>query len=161
MSSHIGAERYAEAELCLEQLIARTDPSDARRLWRLVGCLGSVLNSLHRHQDATAALRRALTEARRIGPAASQIGIARYMVANQYLIYGDPAEALAEATPVPEGIGHVECLLHSVTAQALWKLERRAEAQQSACNAVAASPTDERRSDIEEELAEILGAPQA
>jgi hypothetical protein len=159
--SHIRSERYTEAEISVEQLIAEADSGDASRLWYLFGLLASILNSLHRSQDATLALRRALTEARRIGTTRPEIGVSRYMLANQHLIHGDPAEALAEAIPVPEGTGHTECLLHSVVAQALWKLERHAEAQQAARSAVAASPTDERRSELTDELAQILRATNA
>jgi hypothetical protein len=78
------------------------------------------------------------------------------MLANQHLWFGNPTDALSEATPVPDGIGHTECLLHSVAAQALWKLGRHVEAQRSARFALAASPTDKRRADLTEELAQIL-----
>lgn len=156
--SHINSGRFADAELAVEQLIAWTDASDASRLCHLFGLMGSILNSLHRSQDATTALRRALVEARRIGVQGSEVEVqvARYMLANQLLCFGNPADALSEATPVPDGIGHTECLLHSVAAQALWKLDRHVEAQQSARHALAASPTDKRRSGLTEELAQIL-----
>jgi len=78
------------------------------------------------------------------------------MLANQYLIFGDPANALAEAMPIPEGVGHVECLLLSIVAQALWKLDRRAEAQTAAESALAAAPTDERLTELRGQLAHVL-----
>ena len=68
-------------------------------------------------------LRLSLAEAKKTTSGAA-IGAARYILANQYLCYGDPSQALAEAQPVPSGVGHSQCLLHSVAAQALWKLSR-------------------------------------
>ena len=62
----------------------------------------------------------------------------------------------AEATPVPPGMGHVQCLLHAITAQALWKLERRDEARAAARNAIAACPTVDRRTQLSEQLDFIL-----
>jgi tetratricopeptide (TPR) repeat protein len=162
--SHIKAGRFADAKVAVERLISRTAPPDSCRLWHLYGLLGSVLNSLHQTDDATAALGRALEEAHRIRASGSgttrvgpEIGVSRYMLANQYLIYGDPAVALAQAMPIPEGSGHIECLLRSVAAQALWKLERRSEAYQAASDALAACPADERLSELRDQLAHILG----
>ena len=79
------------------------------------------------------------------------------MLANQFLIFGDPLEALREVDPIPPGSGHVQCLLRAVAAQALWKLGRRDEAREAAWAAIDAAPTDERRASLKaEELEEIL-----
>lgn len=78
------------------------------------------------------------------------------MLANQHLIFGDPKDALAEATPVPAGTGHVQCLLHAIVAHALWKLERRDEARTAAHDAIDACPTDDRRTQLSDELDYIL-----
>ena len=80
------------------------------------------------------------------------------MLANQLLLYRDPAEALAETQPVPPGCGHVQCLLHSVAAQALWKLHRFDESRAAAVNAMASSPTEERRLEMAETLGGIVKA---
>jgi hypothetical protein len=58
--------------------------------------------------------------------------------------------------PIPAGGGHVQCLLHAVAAEALWKLARREEARVSAQSAIAACPTDDRRSELNEQLSYIL-----
>jgi tetratricopeptide (TPR) repeat protein len=155
---HIAVQEFAQAETALRQVIDMTDPGDSIRLWELNGLLAGVLNSLSRPGEGTEKYRRALAEARRAGESNSAVGPARYMLANQYLLFGDPRDALAEAEPVPAGTGHVQCLLHSVSAQALWKLGRRDEAQVAAQRAMDTAPTDERRSDTTQELAHILNA---
>lgn len=155
---HIDAEEFAAAEMALRQLIDITDPDDSIRLWALNGRLAAVLNSLSRPSEGTEMYRRALVQARRAGESHSAVGLARYMLATQYLDFGDPRDALAETEPVPVGVGYVQCLLHSVSAQALWKLGRRNEAQVVARRAMDAAPTDERRADMAEDLAHILNA---
>ena len=155
---HIDAKEFAEAEAPLRQLIEITDAEDPIRLWELHGLLAGVLNSLSRTAEGTDMYRRALAEARRAGDSHSAVGPARYMLANQYLLFEDPSDALAEAEPVPNGAGHVQCLLHSIAAQALWKLGRRDEAQAAAQQAMDTSPTAERRADMTRDLAHILGA---
>jgi hypothetical protein len=55
-------------------------------------------------------------------------------------------------------VGHVQCLLHAVAAQALWKLQRREEARTAAHDAIAACPTDDRRMQLSDELGYILAA---
>ena len=153
---HIAAKEYGAAETTIRQRIAIADPENSRLRWELFGLLASTLNSLARHAEATAMLRESLDCARKVGPTYSGIQTSRYMLANQQLVHGDPAEALAEAIPIPDGQGHVECLLHSVVAQALWKLNRGDESRQAAQRAIAASPTDERRSALAIDLEHIL-----
>jgi len=153
---HIDAHEFAEAETALRQLVEITDPGDSIQLWQLHGLLASVLNSLSRTAEGTDMCRRALAEARRAGDSHSAVGPARYMLANQYLLFGDPRDALAEAEPVPAGVGHIQCLLHSVAAQALWKLGRRDEARVAARQAMDTSPTAERRADMTRDLAHLL-----
>jgi tetratricopeptide (TPR) repeat protein len=155
---HIDAQEFAKAEPPLRRLINVTDPGDPIRLWELHGLLAGVLNSLSRTAEGTDMYRRALAEARRAGVSHSAVGPARYMLANQYLLFGDPREALAAAEPVPPGVGHIQCLLHSITAQALWKLGRRDEAQVAAQRAMDTPPTAERSADMTRDLAHILGA---
>ena len=154
---HIASEEYDKAEAAIRQRIAIADPDDSQLRWELFGLLASTLNSLARHAEATAMLRESLVCARKVGPTYSGVQISRYMLANQALVHGDLADALAEASPIPDGQGHVECLLHSVAAQALWKLNRGDESRQAARRAIAASPTDERRSELAIDLEHILG----
>jgi len=99
-----------------------------------------------------------LAEAKKIRTSTAAIDAARYFLAYQHLLYGAPNEALAESEPLPSGIGHSQCLLHSVAAQALWKLSRHDEAVLSARQAIEAAPTEEPRSELSLELAAILGA---
>ena len=155
---HIDAEEFAEAEPLVRRVIDATDPDDPTRMWELHGLLAGVLNSLSRTAEGTDMYRRALAEARRSGDDRSVVGAARYMLANQYLLFGDPRDALAEAEPVPPGAGHIQCLLHSIAAQALWKLGRRDEARGAAQRAMDTSPTPDRRADMTRDLGHILGA---
>jgi Flp pilus assembly protein TadD len=155
---HIEAEECDQAEVVIRRLLDLADPEDPGRLWNLFGLLASVLNSLARPGEATEMLRRALSEARREDPSGSPVGVARFMLANQLLVHGDPRDALAEASPIPAGSGHSECLLHSVAAQALWKLGRLDEATAAARMSIDASPTEDRRSTLTHELAHILDA---
>ncbi len=138
---HIELEEFARAETVLRQLIDLTDPGDSTRLWGLYGLLAGVLNSLSRPAEGTELYRRALVEARRAGEAHPTVAPARFMLANQLLVFGDPQEALAETDPVPAGAGHVQCLLHFVAAQALWKLGRSEEAKSAAQLAIETAPT--------------------
>jgi Flp pilus assembly protein TadD len=156
--AHIDAERFAEAELALRELIGLVDPDDHQTLWHLLGLLGSVCNSQQHFDDGTDAYRRSMEAAQRMRPEMSAVGVARYMLANQYLLYGDPRDALETVGPVPAGTGHVQCLLHAVAAEALWKLERKDEARERASDAIDASPTDERRKQLSSQLAHILNA---
>ena len=153
--AHVDAERFDEAEVAIRELIDRTDLRDPLRLGHLFALLAGVLNALERPEEGTEMYRRALAEARRAGPA-NGLEVARYMLANQFLIFGDPLDALAEAEPIPGGSGHVRCLLRSVAAQALWKLGRHEEARSAAKSAIDAAPTDDGRSNLTEELAHIL-----
>jgi hypothetical protein len=158
MCDHIRAERFADVESVVRRRIALADPNDHQLRYHLFDLLAGALNKLSRHEEAVTALRESLACALAIGPNAGEIGPARYALANQALIFGDPTDALAEAHPIPEGIGHVQCLLHSVTAQALWKLDRSAEAQLAAAASINAAPTPDRRSDVTEQLGHILRA---
>jgi tetratricopeptide (TPR) repeat protein len=155
---HIELEEFDQAEDALRQLIDTTDPGDSTRLWELNGMLAGVLNSLSRPTEGTEIYRRALAEARRAGESHATVGPARYMLASQLLLFGDPRDALAEADPVPPGTGHVQCLLHSVSAQALWKLGRRDEALRAARRAMDTAPTAERRADMTRDLDHIVSA---
>jgi tetratricopeptide (TPR) repeat protein len=158
--AHIRARRFDEAEVTLRELIERAEPRDPLRLSYLLGVLAGVLNNLERPVEGTELYRQALAEARRSG-ASNSVEAARYMLTNQLLIHGNPTDALAEAEPVPAGSGHVQCLLHSVAAQALWKLGRHEDARSAAKRAMDAAPTDERRSDLTEALAHIERAGSA
>jgi tetratricopeptide (TPR) repeat protein len=136
---HIGAKDFAQAEPLVRQLIDITASEDCLRLSNLFGVLAGVLTELERHEEATEMLRRALAEACRGGPSMSVEG-ARYMLANQHLFHGDPCDAVAVAKPVPSGMGHTQCLLHSVVALAHWKLGNHDEAATSAQHALNAAP---------------------
>jgi len=61
------AGRFAEAETALRALIGAVDDKDHSRLCYLHGLLGTILNSLGRHDDATGALREALNQAEHSG----------------------------------------------------------------------------------------------
>ncbi|MEY4547167.1 MAG: hypothetical protein RL685_3362 [Pseudomonadota bacterium] len=155
--SHIGAEDFAQAEPLARRLIDITDSEDCLRLWNLFGVLAGVLTKLERHEEATETLKRALSEARRAGPSEA-VEVARYMLANQHLFYGDPRDAVAVAEPVPSGIGHTQCLLSSVAALAHWKLGNHDEATVAAQHALDTAPTDDRKKSLAEELQGILPA---
>ena len=154
---HIAAGRFGDAEPLVRECIAKADPNDHALLWHLFGWLASVLNSLSRHGEATVALQQALVHARAIGPDAAEVGAARYMLANQALLFGEPADALGHTNPIPGGAGHVQCLLHSIAAQALWKLNRLDEARLTAKRARDTAPTSDRRGTIAD-LADILSS---
>jgi tetratricopeptide (TPR) repeat protein len=156
--AHVSAGRFAEAEIAFRRLLDQLGSEDPLRRWNLLGTLAGILNSLGRPDEGTDAYRAALAEVRRLGPTRSEVAVARYMLANQFLIFGDPHEALREVEPIPPGAGHVQCLLRSVAAQALWKLDRRDEARDAARVAMDAAPTDERRASLKEELEDILVA---
>ena len=155
---HIDQREFAQAETVLRDLIDVTDSGDPIRLWELYGLLAGVLNSLSRPSEGTEMYRRALAEALRAGDASGAVGPARFMLANQYLLFGDPRDALAEAEPVPNGVGHVQCLLHSIAAQALSKLGRSDEARAAARRAMDAAPTAARRTDPTRNLGTLLDA---
>jgi tetratricopeptide (TPR) repeat protein len=154
--AHANAGRFAEAEIAFRQLLDRLGSKDPLRRWILLGMLAGILNSLGRPAEGTDAYREALAEVRRLAPNRPEVAVARYMLANQFLIFGDPRQALGEVEPIPPGAGHVQCLLRSVAARALWKLDRRDEARLAARAALDAAPTDERRTSLKEELEGIL-----
>lgn len=133
--AHMDAGRFAEAEVAIRLLIDRIAPDDHLRLWIEFVSLAGVLNMLERADEGTEMYRRALEEAERL-PSGKEAGAARYMLANQYLIFGDPRDALETADPIPQGVGHVQCLLHGVVAEAHWKLEQRDEARTAAKRAI-------------------------
>jgi tetratricopeptide (TPR) repeat protein len=147
---HIGAGRFAEAETVVRALIGRVDDQDHRKLCNLLGLLGSILNSLGRHDDATGVLREALNHALHVSGSDSAANAHRYFLANQYLIFGDPEQALTVIPVVPPGVGHVQCLLHVIVAKALWALGRQDEARRAAAAALAAAPIGERDSVLSE-----------
>ncbi len=155
---HIAAGRFGEAEPLIRECIARADQADNALLWHLLGWLASVLNGLSRHGDATATLQQAPVHARAIGPDAAEVGAVRYMLANQELLFGEPAGALGHTNPIPDGAGEVQCLLHSIAAQALWKLSRLDEARLTAKRALDTAPTSDRRGAIADDLADILNS---
>jgi predicted RNA polymerase sigma factor len=155
---HVSAGRYAEAEVAFRQLLDRLGSRDPFRRWNYLGVLAGILNSLGRPDEGTEAYRQALDEVRTVNPNRPEVAIARYMLASQFLIFGDPRDALREVEPIPAGAGHVQCLLRSVAAQALWKLNRPEEAREAACAALEAAPTDERRESLKEELKDVLVA---
>lgn len=150
---HILAERFGEAEAAVRSLIGRVDDKDHERLCLLFGLLGSILNSLGRHGDATSALWEAMKHEQQVS---AEANTHRYILANQYVNFGDPEEALAVIQVVPPGVGHIQCLLHITAAKALRALGRQDEAHRAAAEALAAAPTNERRSDVLSELREML-----
>jgi hypothetical protein len=156
--AHVSAGRFAEAEVAFRALLDRLGPGNPLGRWNLLGTLAGILNSLGRPDEGTDAYREALTEVRRVGPSRPEVAVARCMLANQFLIFGDPLDALREVEPIPAGAGHVQCLLRSVAAQAFWKLDRRPEAREAALAALDAAPTKERLASLKEELEGILGA---
>jgi tetratricopeptide (TPR) repeat protein len=155
---HIRAKDFDLAEEEIRRLIEEADHGDPDRMYFLFGLLASVLNSLQRFDEATQMLVLSLAEARKIHTSTVVVDVARYSLGYQYLLHGSPEQALAEAQPVSPGIGHVQCLLHSVAAQAYWKLSRREEAVTAARKAIESAPTEERRSELSLELARILAA---
>lgn len=157
--AHIHAERFDEAEAVVCALVERSDPGDHQNLWHLFGLLGSILNSLGRNRDATSALETALAQARQISNSATTVDVSRFMLGNQYLLFGNPQDALGIVQPIPPGAGHLQCLLSSVAAEAMWALARHDDAREAARNAVAAAPTDKRRAAIISALAYILDQP--
>jgi hypothetical protein len=137
---HIRADRFAEAAAALRELIARSGPEDHRNLWRLFGPRASTLNSHERHGEATEALRCALAHAYHLSTSATNAS--RYMLGNQHLHFGKPEDALEIVEPLPSGVGHAECLLHAVAAEALWALDRHGEAFHAAGNVFSATDED-------------------
>jgi tetratricopeptide (TPR) repeat protein len=155
---HVSAGRLAEAETAFRQLLRRVGSGNPFRRWNYLNTLAGILNSLGRPDEGTEAYREALAEVQRVGANRPEVSVSRYMLANQFLIFGDPRDALREVEPIPSGTGHVQCLLRSVAAQALWKLDRRDEAQQAARAALDAAPTDERRDSLKQDLKGVLDA---
>ena len=155
--AHVEAERFAEAEVTLRTLIEQVDPENHAVLWTNYGLLGGVLNRLDRPDEGTEMFRRSLAEAEKDGHS-SVVESARYILANQYVLFGDPRDALEAAEPIPPGTGHIQCLLGAVVAEALWKLQRHDEARAAAQRAIDACPTDERRTQLTEQLGHILGS---
>jgi Flp pilus assembly protein TadD len=153
---HIHAGRFAEAASVVRVLIGGTDDQDHGRLLFLFGLLGSVLNSLGRHDDATVALRKALDHELHVCGSRIEANPHRYFLANQYVNFGQPELALDVIQVVPSGVGHVRCMLHITAAKALGALGRQNEARQAAAEALAAAPTDERRSDVLAEVGDLL-----
>jgi len=154
---HIDAKRFEQAEPALRQLIELVDPEDHELRWHLLGMLGSVCNSQEHFDEGTDAYRRSLEESRRLGASAPEVHVARYVLANQYLLFGDPRDALEVIEVIPAGIGHTQSLLHGVVAEALWKLDRRDEARVAARRAIETAPTDDRRAAASAHLDFILG----
>jgi Flp pilus assembly protein TadD len=156
--THIRAGEYEQAEQVLRRLVGSADSDNPDRMFYLYGLHASVLNSLERFDEATEKLRCQLSEARKITTSNAAVYAARYFLSYQFLLHGAPDQALAEAEPVPAGVGHAQCLLHSVAAQALWKLSRHAEAVAAARRAIDTAPSEDRRSELSAELGHILGA---
>jgi tetratricopeptide (TPR) repeat protein len=156
----IHAKDFQQAEVYVRRLIEaeEREPGEPDRLWGLLGFLANILGSLLRFDEATEIRRQQLAEARQRALPESAVRVSRYMLANQLLLHGEPQEALAEAEPVPEGSGHVQCLLHSVAAQAFWKLSRCEEAVEAAPKALETSPTEDRRTELAQQLVHILDA---
>jgi Flp pilus assembly protein TadD len=154
--AHIRAGRFVEAETVLRALVGSVDDEDHGRLCYLFGLLGSVLNSLGRHDDATSALREAMNNEQQVGSPDPEANPHRYFLANQYLNFGDAEQALATIQVVPPGVGHVRCYLHATAAKALRALGRQDEARRAAAEALAAAPNDEERSEVLSALGEML-----
>ena len=100
---HISAGRFDEAEVVFREVLARTDPQDTERQWLLLGVLGDVLNSLHRTDEAAEMMRRALSQAERLGTSRTEFHYSRYRLGNHALNFGNPSDALAELDPIPVG----------------------------------------------------------
>ncbi|MGB7813378.1 MAG: hypothetical protein WBP56_19850 [Polyangia bacterium] len=156
----IHAKEFQQAEVYVRRLIEaeESEPGEPDRLWYLLGFLANILGSLLRFDEATEMRRRQLAEARERALSESAVRVSRYMLANQLLLHGEPEEALAEAEPVPAGNGHLQCLLHSVAAQAYWKLSHREKAAEAARKALETSPTQDRRTELVQQLVHILDA---
>jgi tetratricopeptide (TPR) repeat protein len=124
------------------------------------GEFAGVLATLGRNAEAREQYELALAESLRqdasaYGPGAS---IARYFLCEHLLKMGAPAQALAVVQARPESLSKQEWALRFVEARALWELGRREESKKIAVTAVELAPTDQKRSEIREELAFILDA---
>ena len=157
---YIHAKEFARAEQALRELLDETSgtATEPDRRWDLIGLLADVLGSLERFEESVDMRRRALAQARACRFPESAERASRYMLANYLLVRGEFLEACSEAAPIPPGKGHVQCLLHSVAAQALWKLSRYEESAKAARRAIESCPTSDRRTELSQELGHILNA---
>jgi tetratricopeptide (TPR) repeat protein len=124
------------------------------------GEFAAVLATLARDAEAREQYELALAESLRqdssgYGPGVS---IARYFLSEHLLKMGEPSKALAIVQARPENASRQDWVLRIVEARALWALGRREESRKAAATAVEFAPTEQKRSEIREDLAFILDA---
>jgi len=117
-----------------------------------------VLATLGRNAEAREQYELALAESLRQDPSGRSPGvlIARYFLSEHLLLIGDAAQALAVIQARAEKASKQECALRFVEARALWQLDRRDESKKAAATAVELAPTDQKRTEIREDLSFIL-----
>jgi len=160
----VDANQFDDAVTFLRQEIgnAYLDRSDTADL---LGLLGGVLSKLGRMDEATVAFREAVGEASASAPNGRplQVSIARYMLADHLLSSGDATGALAEASGAlrDDDEGGAHAMLHAVSAEALRKLGRDADARVAAAAALAGATSEQGRESMRKRLAGLLADPAA
>ncbi len=153
-STHIYAERYADAEIAQRRLIELAGTGEHEQLYHLHGLLASILHSLERHEEAGLELEHAYAHAKQSRSQTVERTY-RYFLAHYYVNFGDPERALHVLGRIPSGQGPLQCRLHITSARALAALGRHVEAKASAEAAFAAASSEEDREEVRDSLAEL------
>jgi len=155
------AGRHLQSEQLYEEALRLADPEH----WGLSAYHGEyacVLNELGRHDQATEQLEKSLAVelAHKEPEGSPSVAIARYFLADQLLRQGAPELALEALAP---SISHApnDWPTRVAQARALFALKRTPEAKSAARLALANAPTPKKAQELEQELHEVLRAPDA
>jgi tetratricopeptide (TPR) repeat protein len=157
---HWQAGRLDEAAAALQQAVA-TGGSDIA-FTQYLGSLGGVLGDLGRSVEAQRAfeqaLQRALEESGDVGNASSEVVVARFFLAQHFLRFEQPLQAVTISEPSVGVNAKLEGILRFIRALAFAALGEGGRARTEGVAALELATSEDQRERMKDQLHEILGS---
>ena len=154
------AGRLEEALTTLQEAVANgsSDIAFTQYLGSLGGVLGDLGRPVEAQQAFEQALQRALEESGELGNASSEVVLARYFLAQHFLRFEQPSQAVAISEPSVGVNAKLEGILRFIRASAFAALGEFGRARAEGVAAVALATSEDQRERMKTQLQEILGS---
>ncbi len=154
------AGRLEEAATAFQEAVALGGSDIA--FTQYLSSLGGVLGDLGKRVEAQAAfeqaLQRALEESRDVGNASNEVVVTRYSLAQHFLRFEQPLQAIAISEPSVGVNARLEGILRFVRALAFAALGEGSKARTEAVAALELANSEDQRERMKTQLVEILAS---